>query len=113
MSGHEGGNRSNARTPEELEILFEDALMMGDHATLAELFDPRAVLDTGSDCPMRGPGDIVRCALAAWQGTSPYVANPQRVLQVRDLALIVTEQGVNVACRRDGAWRYVIVFQSP
>ena len=113
MSGNEGGRRPNARTPEELETLFEDALMIADHAALTEMFDAGAVLAAGDASPLHGTADIVRCALATWHGDHPYVANPQRVLQARDLALIVTEDGVNLACRRDGDWRYVIVFQSP
>ena len=40
-----------------------------------------------------------------------YVADPRRVVLARNIALVVTEQGVNVMHRgHDGAWRYAIVL---
>lgn len=50
MPGKKGGS-SSAGTPEELETLLEDALMMGDREALAELFREEAVLVTGSEYP--------------------------------------------------------------
>jgi hypothetical protein len=102
-----------ARTPEELETLFEDALVLRDHQAVAELFEDGAVLSAGNERPGRGGKEIARLALATWEGDRTYVADPRRVMQVRDLALIVVEQGINVARRdRDGGWRYVIVLRS-
>ena len=104
---------SGARTPEELETLFEDALVLRDHQAVAELFEDGAVLSAGNERPGRGGKEIARLALATWEGDRTYVADPRRVMQVRDLALIVVEQGINVARRdRDGGWRYVIVLRS-
>ena len=102
---------AGARTPEELETLFEDALLTRDRATLAALFEEAAVLIPGDARPVRGTEEIARLALAGWNGDRAYVADPQRVIQTRDLALILAGQGVNVA-RRDlsGAWRYAIVL---
>jgi hypothetical protein len=38
-----------------------------------------------------------------------YLADPRRVLQSRDTALIIAEQSVNVVRRRsDGTWRFAI-----
>jgi hypothetical protein len=52
-------------------------------------------------------------ALATWSGDHAFVADPWRVMQARDIALIVGKGGVNVARRgRDGAWRYAIVLTS-
>lgn len=113
MSRKRGGNIRNARTPEELETLFEDALIVGEHEALTELFGEGAVLVTGSERLVNGPAEIARLALETWRDDHPYVADPQRVIQARDIALIVTEVGINVMRRnRDGAWRYAIVFQS-
>ena len=104
---------AGARMPEELETLFEDALVVRDCAALAELFETGGVLVAGDGRPARGGEEIARLALATWAGDRPYVADPRRVLQARDIALIVTERGINVLRRgRDGAWRYAIVVQS-
>ncbi len=101
-----------ARTPEELETLFEDALLIRDSAALATLFEDAAVLVPGDARPARGTEEIARLALATWEGDRTYVADPQRVIQARDIALIVVEWGVSVA-RRDlnGAWRYAILLK--
>lgn len=101
-----------ARTPEELETLFEDALMLGDRAAVAALFVGPAVLALNDESAARG-GEIGRLALARWGGGHAYVADARLVLVARDIALIVGERGVNVARRdRDGDWKYAIVRQS-
>lgn len=101
-----------ARTPEELETLLEDALVLHDASALAELFAPDAVLAVDEALTARGDA-IPDTALALLSNGRAYVADPQRVLEARDIALIVTERGVNVARRgSDGGWRYAIVRQS-
>lgn len=102
-----------ARTPEELEILFEDSLIVGDGRTLVSLFEAGATLVAATALPARGSEAIARAALAVWGGDQPYVADPRIVVVARDLALILTGQGVNVARRTpDGAWQYSIVLQT-
>ena len=102
---------TGARTPEELETLFEDALVIGDSKALAELFEEGAVLVGADERPARGGEEIARLALATWQAKRIYVADPWRVMQARDIALVVDDQGINVARRGgDGAWRYSIVL---
>lgn len=104
---------AEARTPEELETLFEDALVLRDERALVALFDEGAVLVADGARPVCGAAAIARRALAAWPDDRPYVADPRRVLQARDTALIVAAGGVNVLRRgRDGAWRYAIILQS-
>ena len=104
---------TGARTPEELEVLFEDTLMLGDPQALAQLFDEGAVLDAGAERTARGGEAIAQLALALWAGDHSYVADPQCVMQVRDIGLIVARHGINVVRRgRDGTWRYAIVRQS-
>lgn len=102
-----------AHTPEELETLFEDTLMLRDNRALAELFEDGAVLVVGDERSARGGEAIARLALMTWAGGQTYVANPQYVMQARDIALIVCEWGINVVRRSsDGTWRYAIVRQS-
>ncbi len=102
---------AGARTPEELETLLEDALVLRDGETLATLFETGAVLVAGEERPARGGETIARLALATWAGDRTYVADPRQVTQARDLALILADGAINVARRDDdGAWRYAIVL---
>ena len=104
------GDLGGARTPEELETLLEDALVIGDGDALATLFEEGATLVASDDRPVRGE-TIARSALAIWGGDHPYVADLLRVLVARDVALVVGERAINVARRGpDSAWRYVIVL---
>jgi hypothetical protein len=100
-----------ARTPEELETLFEDALVMAEEADLAALFAAGAVLRAGGERLARGEA-IASVAMRTWGGDHPYLAAPRRVLLARDVALIVGEEVINVARRGgDGAWRFAIMLQ--
>jgi hypothetical protein len=109
--GSERVMSSGARTPEELETLFEDTLVLRDGQALASLFEDRAVLVAEHQESARGGVAISRLALARWRGERTYVANPQCVVQTHDLALIVAERVINVAHRgSDGVWRYVITL---
>lgn len=102
---------SGAQTPEELETLFEDTLLLRDGQALAALFEDRAVLVAGHQEHARGGAAIAGLALERWSGDWTYVANPQCVVQTHDLALIVAERVMSVAHRgSDGAWRYAIVL---
>ena len=94
-------------------MLFEDTLVLRDRQALAELFEDGAVLVAGDERSARGGEEIARLALATWIDDHTYVADPRRVVQARDIALIVAERGINVARRgSDGSWRYAIVRQS-
>src|SRR5829696_8623873 len=107
------GVTSGARTPEELETLFEDALLVRDHQVLTALFESGATLVMSSDEPVRGGEAIARAALVSRNGIGAYVADPRRVLLARNSALVVTDRGVNVMHRGDdGAWRYAIVLHA-
>jgi glucose/arabinose dehydrogenase len=105
-------NLVGARTPEELEVLLEDTLLLRDQRLLAALFEDGAVFVAEGERSARGGKAMARLALATWQGGHSYVAKPQRVIQARDIALIVAEQGLNVVRRSsDGIWRYAIICQ--
>jgi len=103
---------AGARTPEELEVLLEDTLLLRDCQALTELFEAGALFIAGDGQCARGGEAIAHSALARWAGPHSYVAEPLRVVQARDIALIIAERCVNVARRdRDGIWRYAIVRQ--
>ncbi len=107
--------RARARTPEELETLFEDAFVVRDDKALTPLFEDDAVLVTG-DGPSeaRGGEEIARFATAMWESDRTYVANPRRILQARNTALVVAERSINVVRRGDdGIWRYAISLLFP
>ena len=101
--------RAGARTPEELETLFEDAFVVRDRVALAELFEEGAVLVAPDTEEARGTEQIGRLATAMWESERGYLADPRRVLQSRNTALIVGAQSVNVVRRcSDGTWRFAI-----
>jgi len=103
-----------ARTPEELETLFEDAFLAKDRDALGELFAEEAVL-VADELPhqARGTKDIVRLAEALWQSGRTYLADPRQVLQARNTALVLADHGISVVQRgSDGAWRFAISLLS-
>lgn len=101
--------RQGARTPEELEVLLEDAFVTRDREALAGLFEEEAVLDTGGRRQARGGKEIERVAEAMWRADRSYLAEPQRIVQARDTALVVAIRSISVVRRGgDGAWRYAI-----
>jgi hypothetical protein len=96
------------RTPEELEQLLEDAFMLRDGVALAQLFEDGAVLGAAPG-EARGGEQIGRLAAAMWQCEYRYLADPHRIVQARDTALVVARQGLSVVRRRsDGNWLYAI-----
>ena len=103
-----------ARTPEELEALLEDAFVTRDAEALAGMFAEGAVLAVGEGRDAaRGAEEIGRLATALWEGERTYVAEPYRVLQARDTALVLAGRAINVLRRgSDGAWRYAIALLS-
>jgi hypothetical protein len=106
--------RQGARTPEELEALFEDAFVTRDAEALSVMFAEGAVLAIGEGrAAARGAEEIGRLAALLWDGDRTYVANPRRVVQARDTALVLADRAINVVRRgSDGAWRYSIALLS-
>ena len=99
-----------ARTPEELDVLLEDAFVTRDRGELSALFDDGAVLTWVDDRrEARGGEAIGRAAAELWAGDRTYVAGPSRVLRARGLALVVAAAGLHVVRRgQDGGWRSAI-----
>jgi hypothetical protein len=106
--------RPGARTPEELETLFEDTFVTHDGEALAQLFEDCAVLLATDDSrEARGGVQIAELATTMWERGRTYLADPRRVLQARDTALVVADRGINVVRRgSDGTWRYAISLMS-
>jgi ketosteroid isomerase-like protein len=103
---------TGARTPEELETLFEDAFVTRDARALSAMFAEGAVLGLRAEAdPARGAAEIGRLAVALWESDRTYVAAPRRVVQARDIALVLADSAINVVRRgSDGAWAYAIVL---
>jgi hypothetical protein len=91
-----------ASSPEELELLLEDAFVLRDDLAAAALFEDGGVLieRTGD---ARGPRHVA--GLLAERG---YLASPSSVTVISDIAVVVGPQTVNIS-RRDphGGWRLV------
>jgi hypothetical protein len=107
---------TGARSPEDLEALFEDAFVTRDAQAVAALFADGAVLALlagATPHAARGAADIGRLAAALWAADRTYVAAPRRVVQARDIALVLADGATNVARRgNDGAWTYAIALLS-
>lgn len=107
--------RVGARTPEELETLLEDAFVLRDQGSLVQLFEAGAVLVAGKvPHEARGREAIARVASGMWGIDRMYLADPRRVLQVGDTALVLAAHAINVVHRGDdGSWRYAISLLDP
>jgi hypothetical protein len=97
-----------ARSPEELETMFEDATVLGDPDVLAALFASGAVLHrAGHELPVHGRRGIV--GLLTERPDSPaYLALPPRILQRGATALVLAGSAVHVTRRSPHGWRYLI-----
>ncbi len=100
-----------ARTPEELEALLEDAVVMVDEEMITQLFEADAVLVTPGGRTTRGQCAIARASTWWTSQGAGYCADPRTVLQVSDVALVLSAKAINVTRRSgDGDWRFVICF---
>lgn len=89
-----------AASPEELETLLEDALLLRDEAAVAALFEEGGVLVAGAGC-VRSRDRAAEVLLQ-----HDYVASARVVTVVRDIAVVVGDHTVNVSCRGpDKSWR--------
>jgi hypothetical protein len=104
--------RPGARSPEELETLFEDAFVLRDRGALVTLFEDGGVLAAAARRQVAcGEHEIGRAAVAMWERDRAYIADTRRVLQAGDTALVVAGRAINVARRAsDGSWRYAIAL---
>jgi hypothetical protein len=97
-----------ASPPEELETMFEDAIVLGDPNELAALFVPGAVLHrAGRELPVRGRRGIAEL-LTERPGRPAYVALAPHIVQRGATALVLTGSAVHVTRRSPQGWRYLI-----
>ena len=97
-----------AASPEELETLLEDALLLKDDAAVAALFEDRGVLVAGTGC-VRSRDLAAKVLLQR-----DYVASARLVTVVRDIAVVVGDHTVNVSCRGpDRNWRLAAAIVMP
>jgi uncharacterized protein (TIGR02246 family) len=115
-----------ARTPEDLDRLFAQALNAGDIEALVALYEPQAALTPMPDNLATGTAAI-RAALQGFLAAKPRITlNPRTVAQTGDLAVVtakwelamtgqdgkpanMTGQSVEVARRQpDGRWLFAI-----
>ena len=94
--------------------MLEDAFVTRDRGALTALFEEAAVLAAEEwHQPARGKEEICRTASSMWQDGRTYLAEPRRILQAGETALVVADRSVNVVRRgSDGAWRYTISLLS-
>jgi hypothetical protein len=103
-----------ARTPEDLETLLEDAFVLRSGEAITELFEDGAVFVADGTWEARGGPEIEHLVTEMWQRNRSYLAEPRRIVQAGNTALITTECGANVVRRgTDGAWRYAIALLVP
>ena len=98
------------KTPEELETLLEDALLLRDADAVSELFEDGGVLVTCETWQrVQARENLLQVATLLCQSRSGYLADPRRVLQAGDTALLLGDGVINVARRsKDGTWRFAI-----
>ena len=89
---------------------MEDAFVLADSLALVQLFEPAAVLAAGGGLEQaRGHWEIARVAAALCGSRHTYLADPRRVLQAGDTALVLGRRAINVVRRGgDRSWRYAI-----
>ena len=104
-----------ANTPEELDALMEDAVVLRSGGSVAALFEEGGLLAVGTGAhPAWGERQIARAAAAIWEGATTYVSEPRRVLQGRDTALVVAAGALHVTSRApDGRWRLAVSLVRP
>jgi hypothetical protein len=102
-----------ARTPDDLETLLEDAFVLRNGKAIAELLEDGAVFVADGTREARGGPEIEHLVTEMWRRNRTYLAEPRRIVQAGNTALIMTERGANVVRRgTDGAWRYAIALLS-
>ena len=101
---------AGAQSPEELDMLLEDAFVLRDRSLTDTLFDDRAVfVEESGGLEARGTEAIGAALTELWRRDRIYVARPGRVLRAHDTALLVSAGALHVVQRsRYGTWRAAI-----
>ena len=98
-----------AASPEELELLLEDALLLGDTQAVDGLFTRGGTLAIKGSSPV-GRGPEMFLMLSSWnEGVPGNIGGSTCILQARRTALVIGPGSIRVARRtRRGAWRFAI-----
>ncbi|GAC1611585.1 MAG: hypothetical protein NVS3B26_25930 [Mycobacteriales bacterium] len=98
-----------ASSPEELETLLEDAVLMGDEAAVEALFDAAGLVIAGPRVAGPEQALVELTALGYLASTRPVT-----VRHCVAVAVAVGDFAVNVSFRTpDGAWRLVAAIVRP
>lgn len=90
-------------------MMLEDAFVVRDPAASHSLFHEAAVVADSNGMHARGRDEIGRALAERWERESTYLALPGRVLQSRNIALLVSPAAIHVLRRsRAGVWRAAI-----
>lgn len=114
---------AGAKSPEELDSLFEDAFALRDGEAVGALFDPDGLVAPDAKAEVRGREQIRELVAGIWADDPAYTSEKARTLVAGDIALVIhdwklaTADGAEGArsadvLRRDanGDWRYVIAL---
>ncbi len=97
-----------ASSPEELETLLEDAVLLQDDRAVADLFESNGVVVR---VPSRVTGRSRAGSVLVREG---FVASVRSVTVVHDVAVVVGQRTVNVSGRRpDHTWRLLATVVMP
>lgn len=89
-------------------MLFEDAFVVRDRGEFCTLFGDGAVFAPGAD-EARGREAIGAAAAELWMSGRTYAGGTRRVLQARDMALVLSPAAIHVVRRApDRTWHVAI-----
>jgi len=108
MGWLEEQTKAKPRTPEDLELMLEDAFIVGDVAAMTGLFEDQALLVSGRErFEARGRHAIERAITSVWD-EQRYVAETSSCFQVGDVALSGDRLGKVLRRGPSGVWKVVI-----
>jgi hypothetical protein len=104
-----------ASSPEELEVMLEDAFLASDSSVLGDLFEEGAMLLTRhGNGPVRGIEEVTVQVAAMWERGHSHVAGAATIFQAQGTALVLGDDTLSVMRRGgDCRWRYAICVFSP
>lgn len=98
-----------AQSPEELDSLLEDAILLGDADAIAALFTHHGAFAASGMAPVCRGSEMID-VLSSWtEHGHGYIGGSAHVVRSRRTALVIGESAINVVRRgRNGMWRFAI-----